>query len=256
MTSPVADPSHVRRFASLGQLLATVGHEVTNPVSCIVANAGVLRERLDRIDEALRRGDLDAARRAVVPARKAAALLSTSADRAAIVVRDLHLLSRPDTDTSLSLRAAIDATVRLLRPRWKDRIEVRCDLSVEIVVHGSVTGIHQILTNLVANACDAVSDRGVVEIGARVCGDTLAITVADDGSGIPEALQRRIFEPYVTTKATGAGTGLGLWITRDLVLGYGGAIEARSRPGETVFTVQLPLVDGSRLRWTPPSGDP
>jgi signal transduction histidine kinase len=69
----------------------------------------------------------------------------------------------------------------------------------------------------------------------------LAVEVVDDGPGVPREAQSRIFEPFYTTKEVGAGTGLGLDIVRRVVAGYGGEVSVESKPGETRFTVRLPV---------------
>jgi signal transduction histidine kinase len=108
--------------------------------------------------------------------------------------------------------------------------------------------LKQVLSNLISNAIDAVPGGGEVAVSARAVqkGDEIAveIVVADNGSGIPPAHIERIFEPFFTTKKD-VGTGLGLWVTKEIVERYGGTIDVEPRNGAdppvgTAFTVQLP----------------
>ena len=99
----------------------------------------------------------------------------------------------------------------------------------------------QVWINLLLNARDAMQDRSVLEISSQQQGDTISISIRDEGQGIePDAL-KRIFEPFFTTKAPGSGYGLGLAVCQRIIDESGGSITVRSNPGEgTCFTVSLP----------------
>ena len=101
--------------------------------------------------------------------------------------------------------------------------------------------INQVWTNLLDNALDAVPEGGTVEIATRTEGALVCVTIADDGPGIPEEAQERIFEAFYTTKEPGEGTGLGLDIARRIVMQHEGTISLESAPGRTVFEVCLPI---------------
>jgi signal transduction histidine kinase len=101
--------------------------------------------------------------------------------------------------------------------------------------------LNQVWTNLLDNAIDAVHGRGSITIRTYVEGPRLVVEVIDDGRGIPREAQVHVFEPFYTTKDIGAGTGLGLAIVRRIVTDHGGEVFVRSEPGETCFTVRLPL---------------
>jgi signal transduction histidine kinase len=109
--------------------------------------------------------------------------------------------------------------------------------------------LNQVWTNLVDNALDALPERGTLILQTQREGVTVCVDIIDDGPGIPEDVQSRIFEPFYTTKDVGEGTGLGLDIVRRIVeQQHGGSLRLRSQPGRTVFTVSLPL------ETVPPSG--
>jgi signal transduction histidine kinase len=100
--------------------------------------------------------------------------------------------------------------------------------------------MRQVFLNLVINASQAVEDHGTVLVAARVAGDDVVVSVADDGCGIPEHLVERIFDPFFTTKAVGVGTGLGLGIAHQIIASHGGEIEVESSENAgTVFRVRL-----------------
>jgi signal transduction histidine kinase len=102
--------------------------------------------------------------------------------------------------------------------------------------------LNQVWTNLIDNAVDAMDGDGVLTISARAEGDTLVVEVADTGPGMPEHVAARAFDPFFTTKEVGKGTGLGLEISRRIVVErHGGQISIASEPGRTVLRVELPL---------------
>ncbi len=109
-------------------------------------------------------------------------------------------------------------------------------------VRGFGGELNQVWANLIDNALDAVADEGRVVVTARANGSRVVVRVIDNGPGIPPELRSRIFDPFVTTKPVGKGTGLGLDIVRRLVDRNEGTIEVESVPGRTEFRVALPLV--------------
>lgn len=127
--------------------------------------------------------------------------------------------------------------------------EVRVERRIQpnLTIHTLQGELNQILSNLIANAIDASQEGGRIVISARTsqhrrsgCG--IRITVADNGVGISDEDKRKIFEPFFTTKKE-VGTGLGLWITKDLLQQKGGHIRFRSRnsvPSGTVMSIFLP----------------
>jgi signal transduction histidine kinase len=102
--------------------------------------------------------------------------------------------------------------------------------------------LNQVWTNLIDNAIDAVKGTGRICVGTCLEDNHLVVEIVDNGPGIPPEVQAHLFEPFYTTKAVGSGTGLGLIISNRIVADrHGGEIEFESKPGETRFTVRLPL---------------
>jgi signal transduction histidine kinase len=137
--------------------------------------------------------------------------------------------------------SGLQNTITILGPRLKEvslSREYEKDLP-GIPGHGGE--LNQVWTNLIDNAIDAVDGRGSITIRAYVEGARVVVEVVDDGHGIPREAQVHVFEPFYTTKDIGAGTGLGLDIVRRIVTGHGGEVFVQSEPGETCFTVRLPL---------------
>ena len=111
-----------------------------------------------------------------------------------------------------------------LKPIWADPSQIR-----------------QVLINLLSNAIQATSQGGRIDIQVESTQSGISIAVIDTGSGIPKENLEKIFEPFFSTKSPGEGTGLGLFVTREIVDKFGGTVEVASRIGHgTRFTVQIP----------------
>jgi PAS domain S-box-containing protein len=145
----------------------------------------------------------------------------------------------------VDVHVGIEDTLTILGHKLKGGIEVVREYDrglPQIQVKGSE--LNQVWTNLVDNAIGAIGDdgRGTITIRTYRDGDHLTVEVADDGPGVPEDIQSRIFDPFFTTKEVGQGTGLGLDVARRIVTARcGGEIDFRSRPGETIFSVRIPV---------------
>ena len=102
--------------------------------------------------------------------------------------------------------------------------------------------LNQVLLNLIANAIDAINEKGEIVIKTYAEGGQLKISVCDNGTGIPEAMKNKIFDPFFTTKPVGQGTGLGLSVSYGIIENHKGKINVKSNPGTgTEFIITLPL---------------
>src|SRR5258707_1846787 len=127
-------------------------------------------------------------------------------------------------------------------------ISESCEISYPVLV--TAQQMQQVLLNLLNNAEQAITKTELaaimrVEVGRR--GDMVFITVADNGNGIPAHVLPFIFDPFFTTKTLGEGTGLGLSIAHTLIENHGGAISAKSEPGNTIFTIELPMARSPKM---------
>jgi C4-dicarboxylate-specific signal transduction histidine kinase len=229
---------HLNRIMSLGQLAASLAHELAQPLAAIRANTRAA-ERLARLPKP----DLSEIR---------AALADIAADdrRAETVVQNIRAVfqKRPIALQDLDLNQVVDDVAQLVRHNAELRsVRIRLLLSSQpVVVRGDQGVLQQILLNLVNNAMDAMShlptERRVLAFTTRVaagrrCGRVL---VEDKGSGIPEEDKARLFTPFFTTKSK--GLGIGLSICRTLVEFLHGKIHLDNRTGPgTTFVVELPL---------------
>ncbi len=229
----------VEKMASLGKMAAVVAHEVNNPLSGIMTYAKLLRKWVatgqaehEKQEEAMECLDL----------------IATESRRCGELIHNLLTLSRtaPMNIQSIDLRKVIDRGLLLVKhPLELAGIELQLNVSRNLpFIPCDPAQIEQVLLALIMNAIDAMPHGGNLWISTRLRPDKdeVQIEVRDDGVGIPPDILPHIFEPFVTTKESGHGVGLGLAISRGIIERHGGRIEVQSRLGEgTTFIMTLPV---------------
>lgn len=222
--------TRANRLSSLGELAASIAHEIKNPLISIQGFA----RRIGAVDDAEK-------------IEKYASYIEKEAERLSTVLArllDFSRMSEPKKD-ALDVNEVVDDTVLFLEhhlTRFKN-----IQLSVEKAeglpsVYADKIHVQQALFNLVMNAAQAMSDGGPLLIRTgRTNDDQVAIEVVDKGPGIKEDVINKIFEPFFTTKPKGEGTGLGLPLCKRLIEANRGTIEVESTPGEgSTFRILLP----------------
>lgn len=144
---------------------------------------------------------------------------------------------------TVDVQEGLDNTLIILQNKLKAGITVRREYAKDLpAIQAYGSELNQVWTNIIDNAIDAMGGKGTLMVRARRDGSWVVVEIEDDGPGIPEELQSRIFDPFVTTKPPGEGTGLGLNISRNLVVQkHRGEISVSSEPGRTCFDVRLPI---------------
>jgi len=152
--------------------------------------------------------------------------------------------------SATDLHEGIENTLVILHSELKYGITVTRDYAELPAVPVYVDELNQVWTNLIHNAVQALGGKGEILIETRAVDDetgaNVAVTIQDNGPGIPPDVMPRIFEPFFTTKPKGEGTGLGLGIVKQIVDKHGGRIDVTSKPGCTRFTVRLPIAGPQR----------
>ena len=142
----------------------------------------------------------------------------------------------------IDIHEGLDNTLKILHHKLKYGILVNrqyCRNVPTVMVYGGE--LNQVWTNLIDNAIDAMDGKGELTIRTAVENKCVLVEIIDDGNGIPTEIQSRIFEPFFTNKGVGKGSGLGLDISRRIIIQHKGSINFQSRVGKTVFQVRIPL---------------
>jgi signal transduction histidine kinase len=219
-----------RHLASLGTLLAGVAHELNNPLSNIRSTCEILLEDTGSVDEEFRRQSLET--------------IIAQVDKAGNIVRDLLELGRGKEflKEPINLKNLIERTLSLLHGQISPEVEVSVKIAPHETIFADKQTIQQGLMNIITNAVEAIEGEGRIVIEARHEVEGMVdIKILDTGTGIAEEIRNKIFDPFFGTKELGQGTGLGLFITHNIVEKHGGRIFVQSVPGEgTTFVLRMP----------------
>lgn len=249
-----------QRLESIGNLAGGIAHEFNNILSIIMGNNELIMDELPKSGFA----------------RECAGEIRVAGLRARDVVKQLLTFSRQDATAknNIDTTAVVTESIKLLRATIPTNIAMETDIhQVNKPVFGSETQLNQVIINLCKNSADAIgSADGKIAItldtiknspkeGEKKQQNWVRLRVSDTGEGMNEAVVKRIFEPYFTTKGVGKGTGIGLAVVHGVVESHGGAIDVQSVPHEgTTFTILLPVADqelesGQEATETLPGGD-
>jgi len=227
-----ADLVHAEKMAALGQMSAGLAHELNQPLAAMRSLSDNARVLLDNRRETEARGNLERIGRLV--------------DRLGKLTRQLKLFSRKSSVVAVPvpLKSVIMSALSLHAERLRE-LEIKVDVRVEppsLKVMADEAQLEQVFVNLAGNAIDAVAGQPVrrLAIEATIREGRCIVNVSDTGPGIPQDILPRLFEPFVTSKAAGAGLGLGLPISANIVRDFGGNLTGRNRDeGGACFTVEL-----------------
>jgi signal transduction histidine kinase len=219
------------RLAELGTLAASMAHEIGTPMNVILGRAEQLLQRTD--DETMKKG---------------LTIITAQVERMTRLINQLLTFARrgPPNFRPVDLRDVVKNCLDAVEERLSRHcVRVVSEHDEELPhIHGDSDLMMQVLLNLVLNAVQAMPESGTLRVAtAREGAHHIRLTVADTGHGIPPDVLPKIFEPFVTTKARGKGTGLGLTVVLGIVQEHGGSITVDSMPGQgTTFTLRLPRV--------------
>lgn len=274
--------NHGAKLESIGQLAAGIAHEINTPIQFIGDNLlflaeahgslKTLREAHQRAFEAIA---LNAPVALVTNIRalelqcdsayldsevpKAIAQSQEGVARVADIVKGMKAFSHPDQGGLIpsDINAAVRTTIAVARNEYKYVAELVTDLDPALpLIPCHAGGIHQVLLNLLVNAAHAVADvvqnsgtLGTITIQTRRDGEFVAVSITDTGTGIPEAVQPKLFTPFFTTKGVGKGTGQGLNLAHaTIVKQHGGTISFQTAVGHgTTFLVRIPIQPSSTV---------
>jgi signal transduction histidine kinase len=267
-----------QKLESVGRLAAGIAHEINTPAQYISDNIRFLQRSFDRIHPLLRQHQT--LLRAVKAGAATPALLAGMEQALAEcdldfliaetpraveqslegingVSRIVHAMrdfSHPGTGEKvpIDLNQAVESTLVVAANEWKYVANLVKDFQPGLPPVLALPGeLNQVILNLVVNAAHAIADvvgdgskgKGTITLSTRLCGDWDQIQVGDTGTGIPETIRDKVFDPFFTTRPVGKGTGQGLAIARSVIVGrHNGTLSFQTQVGVgTVFTIRLPL---------------
>lgn len=222
---------HTEKLASLGTFLSGIAHELVNPLSNIYSSSQILLEEIDEADKEYQ--------------KELITQIEQESGRARNIARSLLEFAR-ESETKkepLPLKNLIEETIRFIGAEKSPKVELILNIPEDIRIYADKQRIQQAFLNLIKNALEAISSEGTVSISAVKDHEEKSATVQihDTGEGIDQEMLPRIFDAFFTTKGVGKGSGLGLFITQEIIKENKGSISAESGTGKgTTFTITLP----------------
>jgi len=215
------------KLASVGRMAVAIAHELNNPLES-VTNLLYITKEIEGIPE---------------PARQYLETADAELRRMAHITRQsLGFYRESTTPALMSIDLVLGSAVDLLKSKIKAKHAiVQQQWDGDVKVCGVPGELRQVFANLLANSLDAIEERGTIKLRVRANQRHVRVTVADNGKGMSANLREHVFDPFFTTKGT-TGTGLGLWVSREIISKHGGIIQVRSKvQSGTVFSVLLRL---------------
>ncbi|MEP0987605.1 YfiR/HmsC family protein [Ekhidna sp.] len=257
------------KMASLGVLTAGIAHEINNAINFVYQGIHVLSDKFTEIRPVISHvtelkeedENLKGSIQNIVKEREEIGYdeaqgvidqmissIKVGAERTTEIVKGLRIFSRSETEkkTKIDIHGDIDVALLLLNSRHKDAVKINKHFTeTNLEIDGFKGQLSQAFLNIINNSLDSVTQKGgdgEINIITSMNGESVEVKVKDNGVGMSEAEQQKIFDPFYTTKKVGAGTGLGLAITYGIVERHGGTITVNSEVNEGAeFTIKLPL---------------
>lgn len=222
----------MEKLSSLGEMVASIVHEVNNPLMMINAQSSkikklIKKQEFDNIEESLNK-------------------INSTTEKISSIIRGVKSFVRHgenDPFIEENLAQIFGDARAICEGRIKENgIKMIVDLPEGIKINCNLTQIFQVFVNLITNSIDALEniDEKVIEIKAENINEKLIITFQDSGDGIPLDIQKKIFESFFTTKAFGKGTGLGLSLCKKIMKAHNGDMRIDNDASNTVFVIEFP----------------
>ncbi len=231
------------RLTSLGQLAAGVGHEINNPLTSILLKLELLQEK-----QTSTLGSPDVS--------KVVSEIKDGLERIKYISTDLKTLARnrdEDVLSNIDVNRILQATAHMTRNEIEHRARFVFHPGVIAPVYANEARLSQVFLNILINAIQAIepgsADENEISVKTYALNHNVVIEIRDSGSGIPDDMKDRLFQPFQTTKPVGLGTGLGLSICDSIIRKYNGAIEYESQMGSgSLFRIVIPESDVKEVK--------
>jgi nitrogen-specific signal transduction histidine kinase len=220
------------RMVSIGTLAAGVAHEINNPLAYVIANLELMRD--DNL---------------AAESQESLKAAQDGAERVRKIVRDLKTFSRSDEQRidAVDVHSVLDAAANIASNEIRHRARLLKDYGADVPrVAANESRLGQVVLNLLVNAAQAMPDgeaeRNRIIVCTRAEDEMVVIEVQDTGQGISPEHRARLFDPFFTTKPVGVGTGLGLYISQQILSSMGGSISVESEPSKgSTFRLRIPI---------------
>ena len=250
------------KMSAIGQLSAGVAHEINNPIAFVSSNLDILQDYvanihgyLEAIDQLLATQDLSLEKNNSLRADfKIGSIMQDililvqeskeGVNRVTRIIESLRDFSHVDRAEiqPADINEGLEKTLKLVWNEIKYRAEVEREYGDLPLVSCRIGQINQVFMNLLVNAAQVIETDGLIRIKTTADEDNVYIYISDNGGGIPDEIQERIFQAFFTTKPVGSGTGLGLTISKSIIERHHGELTVESKEGiGTIFRVTLPI---------------
>jgi len=223
------------KMASLGLMAAGIGHEINNPLNFIQNGATALEASLEENEDQNHEY------------KPFLGIIYDGVKRASNIVSSLSHFSRQvkTMDETCDINAIIENCLRIVHNKIKNRIEIKKDLNKDCPkIIGNEGKLHQAMLNFINNAQQAIVNTGEINIKTNTDNSNLTVTISDTGKGIDKKNIEKIADPFYTTKNPGEGTGLGLFISYNIIEEHNGEIDVKSKLNEgTTFIITFDLTN-------------
>ena len=254
---------HAEKMASFGKLTAGVAHEIQNPLNFVTNFSDVSKDLTEEVQEELVKGNVEEAKLLMEDIRQNLELITSHGKRADAIVKGMLQHSRASTGQKepVDLNKLVEDSLRLAYHGFKNKnksfpveITKAYDESLKKVL-AVPQDLGRVLINLLTNAFHAVlakksngefhndNYQPLISVQTKGVGTEAVVSVSDNGTGIPEHIRDKIFQPFFSTKPSGEGTGLGLSLSSDIIKTHGGELVFETEVGSgSTFKIQLPVV--------------